>query len=448
MIEIKPNPGAQEKFLSSSADIVIYGGARGGGKSWALLLEALRYCNIPGFTAVIFRRTFPQVSAQGGLWDKSNEIFPLVNAIANKSNFKWTFNSGANCSFAHMKDEQHKFNWQGAEICYLGFDELTHFTKSQFLFMFGSNRSTCGVKPFIRGTCNPDATSWVKDLITPWLDVDGYCKSELSGIKKYFIIEGNDFVFVDSDYVTQDGLKPKSISYISADIWDNPKLLNLNPDYLTSLRSLPLVERERFLGIRGRGGNWNIKAEAGKVFQSHWFIKVPMIQLQPGDKAVRFWDFAASHSTVKRADFTVGVLMIKRGDRYFIIDVQRYRLPPIQANTLVLNTAKSDGVNVAIRWQCEPGAAGVRDSVSLQQLLAGYDARHVTELRDKVSRAMPLSAGIESGTVVLCNAGFNQLLISELEQFPDGEHDDIVDSVSGAYNCLTGKTAGVGVFRI
>jgi predicted phage terminase large subunit-like protein len=269
----------------------------------------------------------------------------------------------------------------------------------------------------------------------------------LSGVKKYFIIEGDNFVFVDSDYVTEDGLMPKSITYISADIWDNPKLLNINPDYITSLRSLPLIERERFLGIKGRGGNWNIKAEAGKVFQAHWFIKVPPIQLQPGDKAVRFWDFAASHSTVRRADYTVGVLMIKRGDRYFIVDLQRYRLPPTQANTLVLNTAKSDGVNVSVRWQCEPGAAGVRDSATIQQLLAGYDARSVTELRDKVSRAMPLSAAIESSSVVLCNSGFNQLLISELEQFPDGEHDDIVDGLTGCYNCLTGVSTNISNFK-
>lgn len=444
---IKPNPGPQTKFLQSSADIVIYGGARGGGKSWALLFEVLRHSNNPRFTAVLFRRTFPQVSAQGGLWDKSNELFPLVGAIANKSNFKWTFNSGANCSFAHMKDEQHKFNWQGAEICYLGYDELTHFTKSQFLFMMAANRSTSGIKPFIRATCNPDSGSWVKDLIAPWIDVDGYCKPELSGIKKYFIIENNDFVFVDSGYRNEDNLQAKSLTYISADVWDNPKLLEANPDYITSLRSLPLIERERFLGIRGRGGNWNIKAEAGKVFQAHWFVKIPMIQLQPGDKAVRFWDFAASHSTVRRADFTVGILMIKRGDRYFIVDVQRYRLPPIQANQLIQTTAKTDGVNVAVRWQCEPGAAGVRDSVAIQTLLSGYDARSVTELRDKVSRAMPLSAGIESGIVVVCNASWNQILISELEQFPDGEHDDVVDAATGGYNCLTGLVTGVSNFR-
>lgn len=446
MIVIKPNPGPQTKFLQSSADIVIYGGARGGGKSWALLFEVLRYCENSRFTAVLFRRTFPQVAAQGGLWDKSNEMFPLVSAIANKSNFKWTFTSGANCSFAHMKDEQHKFNWQGAEICYLGYDELTHFSQSQFLFMMAANRSTCGVKPFIRATCNPDATSWVKNLIAPWLLSDGYCNPELSGVKKYFIVENNDFQFVPADYRNEDGLQAKSLTYISADVWDNPKLLQANPDYVTSLRSLPLIERERFLGIRGRGGNWNIKAEAGKVFQEQWFQKTQLVSYQHGDQLVRFWDFAASLATARRSDFTVGVLLLKRGDRYFVLDMVRLRLPPTQANTLVLNTARADGNRCQVRWQVEPGASGVRDSANLQTLLAGFDARGVTETRDKVSRAMSSSAGFESATIQLCYGEWNQVFINELVNFPDGDHDDIVDAVTGGYNCLTGFKTGVSNF--
>jgi predicted phage terminase large subunit-like protein len=79
-------------------------------------------------------------------------------------------------------------------------------------------------------------------------------------------------------------------------------------------------------------------------------------------------------------------------------------------------------------------------------LLAGFDSRGVTELRDKVSRAMPLSAGFESGTIQLCYGEWNQVFINELVNFPDGDHDDIVDAVTGAYNCLTGFKTGVSNF--
>lgn len=100
-----------------------------------------------------------------------------------------------------------------------------------------------------------------------------------------------------------------------------------------------------------------------------------------------------------------------------------------------------------VRWQIEPGASGVRDSANLQTLLAGFDARGVTELRDKVSRAMPLSSGFESGTIQFCYGEWNQVFINELVNFPDGEHDDIVDAATGAYNCLTGRVSAVGDFR-
>jgi predicted phage terminase large subunit-like protein len=322
---------------------------------------------------------------------------------------------------------------------------LTHFTKSQFTFLFASNRSTCGVKPYIRATCNPDSTSWVRSLIDPWIGADGYAIPECCGKLKYFIVDGDSFSFVDSSYITEDGLQAKSVTYISADVWDNPALLKANPDYLTSLRSLPYLDRERFLGIRGRGGNWNIKAVAGTVFKSEWFNYVPLISYQAGDKAIAFWDFAATTNT--SSDYTVRCLMIRRGDKFYVVDIKRVKLPPASADKLVRSQAEIDGVSVGIRWQNDPGSAGVRDSSNLMGLLSGFDARPVTEVRDKVSRALPVSAGLESGKVLLCTGQWNQAFTTELENFPDGQHDDQVDTLSGAYNCLTALRSQQSTYR-
>lgn len=441
---IKPNPGAQERFLSSNADIVIYGGARGGGKSWALLLDALRYVNNPKFAAVIFRRTYPQIAAQGGLWDKSCEIYPYFGAIANKSNYRWHFPSGASVSFGHMKDERHKLNWQGAEICYLGYDELTHFTQTQFLFLLGSNRSTCGIKPYIRATCNPDAESWVRSLIAPWLEADGYAKPDMRDVLPCSFSDGQFQIL--SKGKTEDNLNPKTLTYISADVWDNTKLLEINPDYITSLRSLPLIERERFLGIRGRGGNWNIKAAAGLIFKSTWLTVTYTYQYQKSDRAIAYWDFAATTGTA--SDFTVRALLVKRNSTIYIVDILRFKLSPAESNKIVVTISQKDcHYSAAIRWQNDPGSAGTRDSVSLVTMLSGYDARPVNEHRDKVSRALPLSAACEAGNVMICNGAWNQILISEMEAFPDGGHDDQVDAVSGAYNCLVAIASSSGVLR-
>jgi predicted phage terminase large subunit-like protein len=441
---IRPNPGAQERFLSSNADIVIYGGARGGGKSWALLLDALRYVNNPRFTAVIFRRTYPQIAAQGGLWDKSCEIYPYFNAIANKSNYRWHFPSGASVSFAHMKDERHKLNWQGAEICYLGYDELTHFTQTQFLFLLGSNRSTCGIKPYIRATCNPDAESWVRSLVAPWLAEDGYAAPDNKGVLYCSFADG-DFQILRKGK-TEDNLDPKTLTYISADVWDNTKLLEINPDYITSLRSLPLIERERFLGIKGRGGNWNIKAASGLIFKSAWLTVTHTYTYQKSDRAIAYWDFAATTHTA--SDYSVRALLVKRNTIIYIVDILRFRAPPAECNKIVITTAQKDSqYNAAIRWQNDPGSAGVRDSAALMTLLSGYDARPVNEHRDKVSRALPLSASCEAGNVMICNGNWNQILISEMESFPDGVHDDQVDAIAGAYNCLSAIATSTGVLR-
>lgn len=123
----KPQEGPQEAFLTSEADIVIYGGQAGGGKSWSVIAEALKDVEDPEFGAVIFRRTSKQVLNEGGLWDEATGIFPDFGARPNQSSLSWAFPSGAAVSFAHLEHEKNKLDWQGAQIAYIGFDELTHF---------------------------------------------------------------------------------------------------------------------------------------------------------------------------------------------------------------------------------------------------------------------------------------------------------------------------------
>lgn len=71
---------------------------------------------------------------------------------------------------SHLEHENDKYNHQGAQYPLIMFDELTHFSKTQFLYLLSRNRSTCGVRPYVRATCNPDPDSWVADLVAPWID--------------------------------------------------------------------------------------------------------------------------------------------------------------------------------------------------------------------------------------------------------------------------------------
>jgi len=168
-IEFKPQPGPQTSFLSSEADVVLYGGSAGGGKSFALLLEPLRNIQNPNFGAVCFRRTMPQIKNEGALWDESSKIYPFIDAKPNLSESFWKFPSGSTVSFAHLEHEKNVYDYQGAQIPLIMFDELTHFTRKQFFYMMSRNRSTCGVRPYIRCTTNPDKKSWVRNFIDWWI---------------------------------------------------------------------------------------------------------------------------------------------------------------------------------------------------------------------------------------------------------------------------------------
>ena len=185
---ICPQPGFQTSFLSSRADIVIGGGAAGAGKSYALLMEPLRHAGNPGFRAAIFRRTTVQVKNSGGLWDTSKEIYLKLRNDSGQQPSpteappKWKFPSGATLLFSHLEHEQTKYDWDGAQIAFLGFDELIHFTPGQFWYLVGRNRSACGVRPYIRATTNPQTSGWVKRLISWWIYPDDHQAEHLRGM--------------------------------------------------------------------------------------------------------------------------------------------------------------------------------------------------------------------------------------------------------------------------
>ena len=126
MTIIKPQPGPQEMFLSTTADICIYGGAAGGGKTFGLLMEPLRHIDNGDFGAVIFRKTSNQITAEGGLWDTSYQLYPMVGGTPKKTpSYSWTFPSGMKVTFAHMQLEKDVLNWQGTQIPLICCEEST-----------------------------------------------------------------------------------------------------------------------------------------------------------------------------------------------------------------------------------------------------------------------------------------------------------------------------------
>ncbi len=240
------------EFATSEADIAIYGGSAGGGKSYALLYEPIgrQLHEIKGFSGVLFRRSYPEITNPGGLWDQAGEIYPFAGGRGIVGSREYRFPKGPRISFRHLENEESKHDYQGSAICYLAFDELTHFTESMFWYLLSRNRSTCGVRPYVRATCNPDP-GWVKSLLAPWVDDEFDGERATSGELRWFIRVDGKIRWTHHD--TPDA---KSLSFIRASIYDNQYLLDRNPEYLATLKALPPVERARLLD-----GDWNVRRE-------------------------------------------------------------------------------------------------------------------------------------------------------------------------------------------
>lgn len=253
-IEFKPQPGPQTAFLASSASIVVYGGAAGGGKTYGLLLDPLRYLfSVPGFNGVIFRRTYPEIVLPGALWDTSLEVYGPLGATPRIGNLDWTFPPfGNRISFHHLQHDQDKLQWQGSQVAYFGFDELTHFTESVVSYIFFSRgRSSCNVDSYLRCTCNPDP-GWVKEFLAPWVDRDYAGQPAASGEVRYFVRREGKLKWVSP----KEEPDARSITFISARVEDNQIMLKNNPQYIPSLKALNPVDYARLYL-----GDWNVRRE-------------------------------------------------------------------------------------------------------------------------------------------------------------------------------------------
>ncbi len=440
--ELRPQAGPQENFLSTSADVAVYGGAAGGGKTFALLLEAARHVGKKGFAAVIFRRTYPQIKKPGGLWDDSKQIYPALGGVPRDSDLSWRFPSGAVVQFSQMQFEQDKEQWQGSQIPLIGYDELTHFTAGQFWYMFSRNRSGCGVRPYIRATTNPEPDHWARDLIRWWIDDDtGLPRPERQGVVRYMARDGEDIVWGDTaaELEARD-LAPRSFTFIAAKLSDNRALVEADPTYRANLMTLPRFDRERLLE-----GNWNARPTAGDFFQKAWFTVVDeapapiSAENDPLYTDVRYWDRAATKASTANPDpdWTVGLKLRKSGDRYTILDVVRLRGRPASVEKAIVNTANQDGVETTQVLEGDPGSAGVAEVDYLIKALAGHSVKTVKATKSKQVRARPASSQAEAGNIDVVRAPWNEALFNELQAFPTGKHDDQVDTLSGAVNFLT-----------
>lgn len=452
-LEIRCQPGPQEQFVGSRADIAIFGGAAFGGKTYALLIEMLRWIRLPSFGAVIFRRDSTQITKEGALWDTSENIYPLFGARGSQHNLKWMFPSGATISFGHLQLDRDVHSWQGTAIPVIGFDELTHFTEKQFFYMLSRNRSATGIPGYMRATTNPDPDSWVAKFIEWWIDQDtGFAIPERSGVLRWFVRISDKLVWADTaeELTATYGSQqiPKSVTFIPSKITDNPIGMRQDPNYLSNLMALSRVDRARLLD-----GNWKVRASAGMCFQRGWFPVKPFSAMPMMGRTVRAWDKAATIPSPENPDpdWTVGLKVRYAEGKFWVSHMERFRDRPLGVKTRVKNLATSDGTKTEIILPGDPGSAGDFETAEYIQYLAGYVVVTVKPNKAKHERAKPSMTQAEAGNIILIGdvdnpPKWHDEFLTELENFGDDPklyaHDDIVDTLSDAVNTLTSSSGG------
>lgn len=235
----------QRVFMSRPEYEALFGGAAGGGKSDALVIEALRQVEIPHYKALILRKTFPQLSE---LIDKSLNYYPRAYPAAkyNAATHKWTFPSGAKIIFGSLHRTQDKLQYQGQAYDFIAFDELTHFTYDEYIYLFSRNRPNGpGTRVYIRATANPGGIGhgWVKERFVT-------------------VQEPMTTIWAETEYKEPDGRIVKSRQsriFVPSSVFDNPALLQNDPQYVQRLASMPEAERRALLY-----GDWD--SFAGQVF--------------------------------------------------------------------------------------------------------------------------------------------------------------------------------------
>lgn len=235
----------QAAFLSRFEDEALYGGAAGGGKSEALVAEALRQVHIPHYRGLILRKTYPELSE---LIDKSQRYYrgAYPGAQWSEARHEWRFPSGAKIAFGAMQHTNDRFKYQGRAYDYIAFDELTHFTQDEYLYLLSRNRASGpGTRVYLRASANPGGIGhgWVKArFLTPappmqtiWEDVS---------------IQSPDGSMLSAR---------RSRIFVPSTVFDNQILLRNDPAYAARLAALPEADKRALLY-----GDWD--SFSGQVF--------------------------------------------------------------------------------------------------------------------------------------------------------------------------------------
>lgn len=406
-VELHPR---QQEFFEDDRREILYGGAAGGGKSVAQLASALKYVHIPGYAALLLRRSYSHLTMAGGLIPLSREWL-AGKAEYNQSTHTWTFPSGATLSFGYLDHPRHLDRYQGGEWHYIGVDEITQFAEHLVRYLFSRLRKTIDIPVPLRfrGSGNPGGIGhdWVKRR---WIETE----------------ESPDRKF------------------IPATLDDNPSLNR--EEYIKSLDELDPLTRARLLN-----GDWEVLPEGG-MFKRRWFTQniIDESEVPIGIRWVRYWDRAATE--VKEGsdpDYTAGALIGLKKGVWYIRDMQHFRLDPEGNEMRIEQTARADSRRTAIHIEQEPGSAG-KDVIAhyAKRILVGFTFSGHRPTGSKVERAAPFASAAAKGNVKLVAGPWVNAFLDEASAFPMSPHKDMIDACTGGMAVINARPRAVRTVHV
>lgn len=422
----------QSAFLLLKNFEAFYGGAAGAAKSDAMLMAAAQYMDVPGYAALIVRRTFTEASLPGALLDRAKEWWLPLGCRYDASSHIFTSPEGAKVTIGFLKSEEDKRRYDGAEFHRLICDESTRFSETQYTHLLGRLRTPAcpaceGQKHLIEHpkylrscrTCRDFHTERIH-LPSAHVPVGARLASNPGGIGHAWHVKRF--------------MNPKTRedrAFVPASLKDNPYIKF--EEYVASLMQLNPIDRERRLN-----GDWTVN-EMMQIFR---IAKVKLIDAAPANhRRIRYWDMAASQRKVGNLDpdWTAGALVGFTPGSFCVADVQHFRCAPAEVERRIRQTALMDGPGVDIYIEEEPGSAGISlvDHYK-RNVLMGFAVYGDRPTGDKLSYASPLASAMDADMVSMVIGEWNDVVLTEMELFMQGQiHDDTVDACSKGYRILT-----------
>lgn len=464
---IRPQIHKKQRWCLSMEDLeIFFGGAAGGGKSDTLLMGALQYIDIPGYSAILFRKSYEDLALPGALMDRANMWLSKTDAMKKNGGRRWEFPGGGTLQFGYLAEDGDKFRYQSAEFQYVAFDELSHFSESVYSYMFSrlrrpkigefdslsqkkEKRMLADVPLRMRSASNPGGKhgEWVKQAFITKAYMKASIEEQFGNV---WAKEGPCTMCYGIGQVIVNGLDEKCFAckgsrksrryFIPAKLEDNPSLDQQS--YKFSLSKLDTNER-----LQLESGRWDIIGE-GILFKADWvrryFWTGEHIRLKKfegerlGSKEHQWFfltaDTASKEKTVNDPTVICAWAVIEPTLDLCLVGVFRDRilipeiLPAIQ---MMYKKWKANFVEIE---EASSGISLIQEATMTERGKGMVVSAYSPHGRDKIHRAQKAMTMMKAGRVFFPEGDDDTLnnCINELLQFPDGAHDDFVDNLAMA----------------